>query len=206
MKKLLISTCGEVPSVPGLQSHATGRFCRFSIHTDLWICSPQIGDCLWHSWAYALWHFRIVLRLGLKMLLITRNKLSTRNPEKFSSGPQAIGKVHKFLFWLFSSGSDELQHAAGSLLALSRCKGPHMYLEGGGDVTSMWKDIPASDTVLGFGMGAKFLIIASLVRQRPELRTASLRVWCLGSAFLLLPPQCMEPAHMEMNVSVPRFS
>lgn len=81
-----------------------------------------------------------------------------------------------------------------------------MYLEDGGDVTRMWKDIPPQDTLLSFGMRAKFLMIASLVMQRPELWTASLGVWGLGSAFLLLPPQCMEPAHMEMNVSLPRFS
>ena len=50
------------------------------------------------------------------------------------------------------------------------------------------------------------MMIASLVRQKPELWTASLGVWCLGSAFLLLPPQRMETAHMEMNVFVPKFS
>lgn len=60
------------------------------------------------------------------------------------------------LFCLFSSGSDELQSAAGSLLALPRCQDSHTCLENGGDTASVWKDVPVLDTIPGFDLKAKF--------------------------------------------------
>jgi len=59
MKKPLISTCGKVLPVPGLESHTWVMglfvdFCRFYVNKiHLWLASWS--HYLWHSWAHVLW-------------------------------------------------------------------------------------------------------------------------------------------------------